>query len=36
MTKSRTELGYQPTILVDEGLRRSLSWYHYHREAVDA
>ena len=36
MTKSRTELGYNPTILVDEGLRRSLTWYHYHREAVDA
>jgi len=36
MTKSRTELGYQPTILVDDGLRRSLAWYHYHREAVDA
>ena len=36
MTKSMTELGYRPTILVDEGLRRSLSWYHYHREAIDA
>jgi nucleoside-diphosphate-sugar epimerase len=36
MTKSNTELGYRPTILIDEGLRRSLSWYHYHREAVDA
>jgi nucleoside-diphosphate-sugar epimerase len=36
MTKSNHELGYHPTILVDEGLRRSLSWYHYHREAVDA
>ena len=36
MTRSRTELGYQPSILVDEGLRRSLVWYHYHREAVDA
>jgi nucleoside-diphosphate-sugar epimerase len=36
MTKSRNELGYNPTILVDEGLRRSLTWYHYHREAVDA
>jgi len=36
MTKSRTELGYNPSILVDEGLRRSLTWYHYHREAVDA
>ncbi len=36
MTKSRTELGYDPKILVDEGLRRSLVWYHYHREAEDA
>lgn len=36
MTKSHTEIGYYPTILVDEGLRRALSWYHYHREAVDA
>ena len=36
MTKSRTQLGYDPKILVDEGLRRSLVWYHYHREAEDA
>jgi len=36
MTRSRTELGFNPTILIDEGLRRSLVWYHYHREAVDA
>jgi len=36
LTKSRRELGYEPSILVDEGLRRSLVWYHYHREAVDA
>ena len=36
MTKSNHDLDYHPTILVDEGLRRSLSWYHYHREAVDA
>ncbi len=36
LTKSRTQLGYDPTILVDEGLRRSLVWYHYHREAEDA
>ena len=36
MTKSRTQLGYEPTILVDEGLRRSLIWYHYHPEAEDA
>jgi nucleoside-diphosphate-sugar epimerase len=36
LTKSRKELGYEPSILVDEGLRRSVSWYHYHREAEDA
>ena len=36
MTKSRTELGYEPSILVDEGLRRTLVWYHYHRHAEDA
>ena len=36
MTKSRTQLAYDPTILVDEGLRRSLIWYHYHPEAEDA
>lgn len=36
MTKSKGELGYEPSILIDEGLRRSLVWYHYHREAVDA
>lgn len=27
ITKARTELGYNPTILVDEGLRRSMVWY---------
>ena len=36
MTKSRVQLGYHPSILVDEGLRRWLVWYHYHREAEDA
>jgi nucleoside-diphosphate-sugar epimerase len=36
LTKSRRELGYEPSILVDEGLRRSLVWYHYHPQAVDA
>lgn len=36
MTKSRRDLGYTPSILIDEGLRRSLTWYHYHREAEDA
>jgi nucleoside-diphosphate-sugar epimerase len=36
ITKSRTELGYDPSILLDEGVRRSLTWYHYNREAQDA
>jgi len=36
MTKSRRELGYDPAILIDEGLRRSLVWYHYNREGSDA
>ncbi len=36
MTKSRAELDYRPGILVDEGLRRSLVWYHHNREAEDA
>jgi UDP-glucuronate decarboxylase len=34
--KGRAHLGYDPTIVVDEGLRRSLIWYHYNREAADA
>ncbi len=34
--KARSHLGYDPSILVDEGLRRSLIWYHYHREAEEA
>lgn len=34
--KARTHLGYNPTILVDEGLRRSLIWYHHNREAEEA
>jgi nucleoside-diphosphate-sugar epimerase len=34
--KARTELGYNPTILVDEGLRRSLCWYHHNRTAEEA
>lgn len=34
--KSRAHLGYNPTILVDEGLRRSLIWYHHNREAAEA
>ena len=34
--KGRAHLGYDPTILVDEGLRRSLIWYHHNQEAEDA
>ena len=34
--KARKELGYSPSILVDEGLRRSLVWYSGNREAEEA
>jgi nucleoside-diphosphate-sugar epimerase len=34
--KARTELGYNPTILVDEGLRRLLCWYQHNRTAEEA
>lgn len=34
--KARTELGYDPSIPVDEGLRRSLIWYQDNREAEEA
>jgi UDP-glucuronate decarboxylase len=33
--KARSYLGYNPSILIDEGLRRSLIWYHYNREAEE-
>jgi nucleoside-diphosphate-sugar epimerase len=36
LTKSRRELGYEPSVSLDEGLRRSLVWYHHNREAEDA
>lgn len=36
LAKSRSHLGYNPTILIDEGLRRSLAWYHHNREAEEA
>jgi nucleoside-diphosphate-sugar epimerase len=36
IAKARTELGYNPTILVDEGLQRSLCWYHHNRTAEEA
>jgi UDP-glucuronate decarboxylase len=34
--KARTDLGYQPTIALNEGLRRSLLWYLENREGEDA
>lgn len=36
ISKSRAQLRYDPTILVDEGLRRSLVWYHHNRDAEEA
>ena len=36
ITKARSELGYDPQITLDEGLRRSLIWYSGNREAADA
>ena len=34
--KAKAELGYQPSITLDEGLRRSLIWYSDNRTAEDA
>lgn len=34
--KARRELGFNPSVPIDEGLRRALTWYHYNREAEDA
>jgi len=36
ITKARTELGYDPKVMIDDGLRRSLIWYSGNREASDA
>ncbi len=36
ITKARNGLGYDPQVLVDEGLRRALLWYADNREAEDA
>lgn len=36
ITKARSELGYDPQITLDEGLRRSLVWYSGNRDAADA
>ncbi len=34
--KARTELGYNPVVDLQEGLRRSLVWYSYNRSAPEA
>jgi nucleoside-diphosphate-sugar epimerase len=34
--KARAHLGYDPQIGLDEGLRRSLIWYHHNRDAEEA
>jgi nucleoside-diphosphate-sugar epimerase len=36
ITKARTELGYDPQVLVDEGLRRSMIWYSGNRDAEES
>jgi len=36
ITKARTELGYDPQVTIEEGLRRSLIWYSGNREAPEA
>jgi UDP-glucuronate decarboxylase len=34
--KARTELGYDPQVSIDEGLRRSLIWYRGNQQAEEA
>jgi nucleoside-diphosphate-sugar epimerase len=36
ITKARTELGYDPKVTLEDGLRRSLLWYSDNRQAADA
>jgi UDP-glucuronate decarboxylase len=36
IAKARTELGYDPQVTIEEGLRRSLIWYSGNREASEA
>ena len=36
IAKARAELGYDPAVDFDEGLRRSLVWYAHNREAPEA
>jgi nucleoside-diphosphate-sugar epimerase len=34
--KARTELGFDPSVSLNEGLRRSMIWYGGNREAEEA
>jgi len=34
--KSRSHLGYNPTVSIEEGLRRALVWYHHNPQAEEA
>jgi UDP-glucuronate decarboxylase len=36
ISKARAHLGYEPTVEIADGLRRSLIWYHHNREAEEA
>lgn len=36
INKAKTELGYNPSILLEEGLRRSLIWYYNNCQAEEA
>jgi UDP-glucuronate decarboxylase len=36
ITKARTELGYDPKVMIEEGLRRSVLWYAGNRQASEA
>ncbi|MDY7076060.1 MAG: NAD-dependent epimerase/dehydratase family protein [Chloroflexota bacterium] len=36
IAKARADLGYNPSISLDEGLRRSLIWYYDNRDAEEA
>ncbi len=36
IAKARADLGYEPTVTLEDGLRRSLLWYHDHKEAEEA
>jgi nucleoside-diphosphate-sugar epimerase len=36
ISKARSEIGYDPSISIDQGLRRSMLWYRDNREAEDA